>query len=104
MQTGDTFALQFYDNSIFPGTKIWVCPVVKIPLFYDNSIFPGTKIGVFPNPSTNLFYDNSIFPGTKICKQEIHLRSSFTITQFFQVLKYQIAIYTNYYNIFIPHL
>ncbi len=60
MQTGDTFALQFYDNSIFPGTKIDID---------DSNVDQG-----------------------------------FTITQFFQVLKYQIAIYTNYYNIFIPHL
>ena len=38
-----------------------------------------------------MFYDNSILSGTKIditCADKL---SSFTITQFFQVLKYQIS-------------
>ena len=36
------------------------------------------------------FYDNSILSGTKIMYAAMAAANSFTITQFFQVLKYQI--------------
>ena len=39
-----------------------------------------------------MFYDNSILSGTKIEKETGKVKDSFTITQFFQVLKYQIQI------------
>ena len=81
----------FYDNSILSGTKI-------IPLFrflklqfYDNSILSGTKIQCFGLVLVCKFYDNSILSGTKIERSEQQNRRSFTITQFFQVLKYQIS-------------
>ena len=35
-------------------------------MFYDNSIFPGTKIALQNEFGADWFYDNSIFPGTKI--------------------------------------
>ncbi len=72
MQTGDTFALQFYDNSIFPGTKIMPYHLSSWPGFYDNSIFPGTKINELAANGLPRFYDNSIFPGTKIPNSNIH--------------------------------
>ena len=56
-------------------------------MFYDNSILPGTKIIDTSDADTLKFYDNSILPGTKI---DSHIGAgvvSFTITQFFQVLK-----------------
>ena len=57
--------------------------------FYDNSILPGTKIGILVYPGAFWFYDNSILPGTKICNVYTDPKGSFTITQFFQVLKSQ---------------
>ena len=57
-------------------------------MFYDNSILPGTKIIDTSDADTLKFYDNSILPGTKIKKVGITCFFGFTITQFFQVLKY----------------
>ncbi len=55
--------------------------------FYDNSILPGTKTGARVLMRMKKFYDNSILPGTKTAASMVPIFSSFTITQFFQVLK-----------------
>ena len=55
--------------------------------FYDNSILSGTKIGWYAVDENGKFYDNSILSGTKIITLPPTYQSSFTITQFFQVLK-----------------
>ena len=81
----------FYDNSILSGTKITVVFHSNGFLFYDNSILSGTKIVEPSNFASFPFYDNSILSGTKICTLQHLKRISFTITQFFQVLKYQIS-------------
>ena len=57
------------------------------PKFYDNSILSGTKIKGCTGLSSGLFYDNSILSGTKMKMNTLGLLLSFTITQFFQVLK-----------------
>ena len=78
----------FYDNSILPGTKILQRIVIDCREFYDNSILPATKIAGKSSFFANLFYDNSILPGTKMLDLFVGVYLSFTITQFFQVLKF----------------
>ena len=80
----------FYDNSILSGTKIILLTVQLSHVFYDNSILSGTKMERGNNDSRAEFYDNSILSGTKIASCLMVFLYSFTITQFFQVLKYQI--------------
>ena len=36
-------AIQFYDDSILPGTKTTAVDTCKDGMFYDDSILPGTK-------------------------------------------------------------
>ena len=60
----------------------------KTVVFYDNSILPGTKIFLRSLFRVLRFYDNSILPGTKIVGLIDRATIGFTITQFFQVLKY----------------
>ena len=80
-------AARFYDNSILSGTKILRDDYFKEVMFYDNSILSGTKIRRIHNTFLMMFYDNSILSGTKMFwETSIHF-FSFTITQFFQVLK-----------------
>ena len=62
--------------------------LVKIAQFYDNSILSGTKIGVRLHTHIFSFYDNSILSGTKIYQSQPKNLYCFTITQFFQVLKF----------------
>ena len=83
-----TFSSLFYDNSILPGTKIVSLSFSSHSMFYDNSILPGTKIIGSIAFHTVMFYDNSILPGTKIESGERRAGIGFTITQFFQVLKF----------------
>ena len=40
--------MQFYDNSILPGTKTKLPSVITKSMFYDNSILPGTKTSNLP--------------------------------------------------------
>ena len=77
----------FYDNSILSGTKMHTGMETYNTLFYDNSILSGTKIAVTQRRPLRKFYDNSILSGTKITAETSYHKSSFTITQFFQVLK-----------------
>ncbi len=79
--------MAFYDNSILSGTKIAFLACKRFAVFYDNSILSGTKILGIGELSGTVFYDNSILSGTKIYLDISISRISFTITQFFQVLK-----------------
>ena len=60
-------------------------------MFYDNSILSGTKMHTGMETYNTLFYDNSILSGTKILCILVLSLLCFTITQFFQVLKYLLA-------------
>ena len=57
--------IQFYDDSILPGTKTARVIYKEHSEFYDDSILPGTKTITFCKVTYFLFYDDSILPGTK---------------------------------------
>ena len=86
-----SYQIHFYDNSILSVTKIEVVLVCNVCIFYDNSILSVTKMSRKAPRFPHLFYDNSILSVTKIGNIRCSLYGSFTITQFFQLLKCQIA-------------
>ena len=84
----------FYDDSILSGTKTNRRKLIKEYVFYDDSILSGTKTLCGISCTSCTFYDDSILSGTKTNGFNICICVSFMMTQFFQVLKHQIPLFT----------
>ena len=86
--------MPFYDDSILSGTKTLFHFSFAVLKFYDDSILSGTKTIVPAFACPVWFYDDSILSGTKTIAFDSIIISRFMMTQFFQVLKHQIPLFT----------
>ena len=81
----------FYDDSILPGTKTCVAVCLKGLRFYDDSILPGTKTSAVIAVVNLPFYDDSILPGTKT-SNHIFSKAKIFLTYYHHLVYY--SIYT----------